>query len=1044
MHFRFFLKVSISFLAIFDCTLALAADSNTVKIHTLLPNPLSNFSLKGACRFTAKKSEFGIVNNKKFKTITAAKRLISRRSLNSFKKQAKKGTAQCKKLFALKSIDHITRDGDETATPSPSPTITNYSSQTATPTPTRTATPFFTPTRTKTPTPTPTSTPTDDPNSSCDEINPPEVPLGSELEERAMTPAPWRYNTNPPAQTGTPTPTPTPSAPPSPAGFSQVVSGTNKILTFTGTTDTEKLEGYTTIPLSISGLENGKSYVISYNHRVQNVVCYNSLQYDYHVANAYASDTKGIYCGQPSAYLVIRKDGAVWGEYIRLTTLPRWDGGYTWNSERDWAQDKVIFRLPKTGAIKLELRLEMKGFHGDFQLDHVAIQKPQTSFESQLDGGEFSTPGKPYSFRDVRVVRTSPKCKAIHRSISSDTSLKVDTALLSFEFRTDPSSDVLETTKDNRVLSRLDFPRGTFEDLTLRKKPSADEAGNVLISNNTVAFKVGPDGMVVGKIKKNAPDVDVMVSGSPNNRSDQSCPDCYKNFYFNQEAGTVFESNLDNYEGFLFSPVFPSQDVTSLKSNAYASAIPAPTPSGPSFSDRYGDWYYKDDYLKNTVERPFPTVSYAPGNWLADPQGPKIPQQQWGIRYTFTAGDEFFLSAFPFRSLDQKAMCSERFQSSLSVDPKLPQSSSNLLDQHLNVVRSNPNFLNILFMNWTRYTKAINPNVPAYYYVEYYLNGTVRTFKYIKPDVSLADCPTSSTFIGQCKRPFQKGGDIHGPYHVSQELDPNGNSEETNVKNYLLSLTNKRSGLPNDPVQDPVFYIGLQFLYTKNPAVILQNLQELWDTYSPYGLKGFYFDGAIPSDALKTREVIIGTRRIVGDNGVIIHHYSKPNELLPQTDHFFVPAYAASINARLLGEGIKKKWDITDSTVNAGQCPKVWGLMYGGKGTVPSSMMPELRGVDFWNASDADFFNNSVSPNLQTKAQLLCGGLVYAPIHNEPLSATSGRKSFAFIEKSRLGINSSTSPLKDKACMPTGPSDPQCPNNGEDGYWTKLQSTCSQ
>jgi hypothetical protein len=118
--------------------------------------------------------------------------------------------------------------------------------------------------------------------------------------------------------------------------------------------------------------------------------------------------------------------------------------------------------------------------------------------------------------------------------------------------------------------------------------------------------------------------------------------------------------------------------------------------------------------------------------------------------------------------------------------------------------------------------------------------------------------------------------------------------------------------------------------------------------------------------------------------------------------------------------------------------------MYGGKGTAVSSMMPELRGVDFWKTNDADFFNSSVAPNLQTKAQLLCGGLVFAPIHNEPLSQTSGRKSFAFIEKSRTGINATGSPLKDKACMPTGPSDVQCPNNGENGYWSKLQSACSQ
>lgn len=1054
-------------------------------IKILKPNPLKKYKLKAACKLTSKRYAFGSYNKKQFIKISKLKNILAAKSLRNYKKTRKSGNKHCAILYAASILANKSpidaRESEEptpTITPSPSPSLTPTITATSTPTksptitstptrtatatrtptrtptgtptitPTRTATPTITqtPTRTSTPTITPTPTPTDDPNTSCDDSNAPESSLGSELEEGNMIIEPWRYNTTLPAATGTPTPTPTPSAPPSPAGFSQIVNGTNKILKFTGSVNTENLEGYMKIPLSVPGLQNGESYLISYQHKLENIHCYNSLQYDYHNANAYISDTKGIYCGMPSAYLVIRRNGAVWGEYVRLTTLPRWDGGYTHNSVRDWVEEKTLFRLPKTGTITLELRLEMKGFHGDFLLDHVAVKRESNGFESQLDGGEFSLPGKPYSFRDVRIVRTSPKCSTLNRAIPSQRTLKIDTAGVTFNLNAGVTEDTLTVNRENREISKLSFTSGTLEGLQLRKKPGADIAGNVYLSNTNIALKIGADGLVVGKVRDGVSSLDITVTGSPDNKADAACPTCYQNFYFNQEAGVVFESSLDTYEGFLFSPVFPYQDVTALKVNAYASAQPVPTPSGPSFSDRYGDWRYNETYLRDTVERPAATVVYAPGNWTTQPQGAKLPTRTWELRYSIPKRSQFILSAFPVRALDSKAMCSERFQSSLSIDPKLQESSTNFLARHLEASRTEPNLLNIAFLNWTKYSKAINPNVPDFYYLEFYIDPAdgKRKSKIVKPDLNANICPSGSTFIGICKNKFNKGADIHGPYHVSQELDPQGISEETNLKNYLTSVTTPRAGFPNDPLQEPVFYIGLQFLYTKNPDAILNNLQELWDTYSPFGLRGFYFDGSIPSEPLKTIEVLRGTRRIVKENGVVIHHYSKPNELLPQTDHYFVPSNTAGINARLLGEGVKKEWDIDSTNVNAGLCPKVWGLMYGGKGTAPSSVMPELRGVDFWKLNDTDFFNSSISPNLQTKAQINCGGLIFAPIHNEPLSATSGRKSFAFIEKSRPQINATGSVLKDKACMPTGLSDTQCPNNGEEGYWTKLQSTCSQ
>jgi len=926
----------------------------------LSPNFLKKYNLKATCQ----NGKFGAVYKNRFKRIHKFKHKF--KSQRAYKKAKKKGKILCATVNFVETPK---------ATPDPTPTIT------------------------------PTATPTEDLNITCDDSLPAETPIARELEEGNIIRDPWRYNKS------APQPTPTPPSPP--AGFSHQLDGQNKILKYTGSFETEELEGYMKIPLSIDGLENGENYLISYRHKVENVHCYNSLKYPGHNANAYIADTKGIYCGIPSAYLVIRRNGAVWGEYLRLTTLPRWDGGYTWNERRDWAEEKMLFRLPKTGTITLELRLEMKGFNGDFLIDNVAISRESLGFEMQLDGGEFSTNEKNYNFRDVRIVKASPKC------VETD-NLSIETAGIHFK----TEMDSLVVTRDGRKISKLQFESGALVGLKIRSKPPQDTAGNVILSNDKVALKIGADGMVVGKAKE---DIAISVTGNEDNRSDNSCPECYKKFYFNYEAGVVFESNIESYDGFLFSQIFPYQDVTALKVNAYSSAIPAPTPSGPSYSDRYGDWRYNEQYLRDVIERPLPEVIYVPDNWTSLPQGAKTPSRTWELNYQIPKRGQFILSAFPVRTIDPKAMCGERFQSGLSVDPKNSDSGTNFINRYLEASRVAPNHLNILFLNWTKYSRAINDNIPQYYFMEYYLDGTTRRFRYVAPDPLALDCPSSSTFLGVCKRKFQKGSDIHGPYYVTQELDLQGVSEELHVINFLQQS------------EDPIFYIGLQFFYSKNPEVILENLQEIFDRYKPFGLKGFYFDGAIPAEPLKTLEVLRGTRRIVGEEGVVIHHYSKPNELLPQTDHYFIPSLTASLNARLLGEGVKKEWDLRGSV----GCPKVWGLMYGGKGTVVSALMPELRGVDFWKTTDSEFFYSSVPPRDQTRAQLNCGGQIFAPIHNEPLSATSSRKVFAFIEKSKSGINATGSPLRDKACMPTEASDPQCPNNGEDGYWSGLQLRCN-
>lgn len=979
------------------------------------PNILKSYRLVAVCRIKNDRISFGALKNNRF--VSGSKMLRSTSSFKriKLKKIIKRGTIQCNQLFIRTE-----------STPLPTPTI---------PAP---LIPSLTPTTT------PSPTPTEDFDVTCSDPDSRAPDLANELEEGLIIKEPWRYNISPPKITGTPTPTPTPATPDPPAGFSLLTENSNQILKFTGSVQTERLEGYMHMLLDSSKLKNGTSYAISYSHKIANVHCYNSLQYENHLANNYTSDTKGIYCGYPMAYLVIKRNGVLWGDYIKLTTQPRWDGGYTWSESRPWANEKIIFRLPNSGQITLELRLEMKGFHGEFFLDHLSLSELLNTFEPQLSAGEFAPTSSSLQFRDVRISQASPKCKKLKLQSESSSELSVDTALLRIKARVGAEQDSLSVERQERIITSIAFPRGTLENLQITSKPKEyDVLGTVYLSNSSIALKVGADGTVIGRIKRSADPLSIVVSGSPQNIADTACPDCYEHFYFNQEAGTIFEANLEHSEGFFFSPVFPPQDVSSLKAAAYSSAIPAPTPSGPTFSDRYGDWRFNEEYLSSVIERKTSGIIYAPANWSISPQGPKKPSAQWRIAYRLNAGDQFILSAYPIRTQDQFSACSERFQSSLSIDPKAPESSTNYQTRFFEAAQSPPNRLTTVFLNWTKYSRSHNLNVPKFYFVEFYVDASTakRTLKYIAPNEALPECPSSSTWLGQCKRRYENGADIHGPYTVSNAIRADGIREEDSVRNFLI-----RANSIYD--QTPVFYIGLQFLYTRNPSEIAANLKEIWDQYKDSGLRGFYFDGMIPAEPLKTIEVLRAARETVGEKGVLILHYSKDDTFLPQSDHYIFPAVMAYVNVRLLGEGVKKAWDINVDEVNAGTCPKVWGLMYGGVGTATSALVPELRGVDFWIPRDSTtngnirFVNESVPPDLQTRAQIQCGGLVFAPIHNEPLSATSARSSFAFIEKSRPEINSTGYPTQTIACMPTNTSVNACPNNGAPGYWALLDNAC--
>lgn len=196
------------------------------------------------------------------------------------------------------------------------------------------------------------------------------------------------------------------------------------------------------------------------------------------------------------------------------------------------------------------------------------------------------------------------------------------------------------------------------------------------------------------------------------------------------------------------------------------------------------------------------------------------------------------------------------------------------------------------------------------------------------------------------------------------------------------------------------------------------------------GNSGNYFDGAITGDPLRTLEVLRGARSLVGENGVIIFHLSKDNMFLPQSDHYFFPGPLAHASVRVLGEGVKKEWDHPrTNTINS--CPKVWGLMYSGLFSAPAALMPELRPFHY-GLDDASNIQSSIHPIGQTEAQLACGGMLFAP--------TTESAGIGFSDKSRTTA---------RMCLPTNlpytsaNAFYSCPNDGEVGYWPRLQLRCS-
>jgi len=805
------------------------------------------------------------------------------------------------------------------------------------------------------------------------------------------------------------TPVPSPSPPPTPAGYSLEIDPlvtTNKFLRFKGTIDTRPLTGSAEIPILTSGMESGGNYYIAFRHKVDQVKCYNSMVYPDHRANASRADLKEIFCGYPAVYLIIRKNGSSWRK-LRLTYIPRWDGAYTAHISRPWANEMINFYLPKVttmSQVSLALSVEMNGFDGEFYIDDVSIQKPSNGFDPQFDGGEFSYGSSQYEFPGVKIVRASPKCSTV-TSINSN--ITVDTENVSFAFN---GRDEVVTSRNGKLLGKITFPSSTFTGLTIRKKPQdADMAGAVELSNQKITFKVGADGVLLAKLRE---PLSFDVTGNPLNKSDQQCPNCYKDFYFNQEAGTVFEVKMPEAEGFFFSPVYPPQSSIELSSAAYTTA----GSGGPSFSDNYGDWRYNETYLRGTLERDNWEVVNAQGNWTESPSGPKAPIVPWQIRYNLKKYDLFILSAMPITENSPLTMCSERVQNTLKIDPKAAESTSNNLTTHIDAIRSAPNYMNNEFWNWSRYSRANNIDLPTEYYVHRTGPGALGIEEYIPPFANAPFCSDVTSYPVDCKEPYKSGADIHGPWIVSPE-------DMTNVVSYMQRVSSPRSNVPNDITQPPLLYIGTQFFYTRNSKEALQNLNELWSQYSPFGLGGFYFDGP-PNEPIKALEFLRGVRSIIGSDGTIVLHYSKDNTFLPQTDHYFVPAYVAHANSRVLAEGVKKTWDFDEQKVSNGIRPEVWALMYGGAGTRPSALFPELRPLDY-SKTDPELVAGSIKPRLQAEAQFLSGGFIFGQ--------TSEFISYSFSDKWRPEA---------KACYPTAAPFGACANDGQPGYWLRLNTYC--
>lgn len=974
-----------------------ALDQNII---VLRPNPLKSFSMKGACKVTDKKTTFGIVKNGTFQNLRKARNYRKLSTLVSFRESVQAGNQACSQLAPETPTPTPTptaEESRETPTPTPSPTNTPSNSPTPTKTPTKTPTNTPTPTRTATPTRTPTPTPT----ASCpDPTLTPAVIMDQIEESQALKGTEIEY-------LATPVPSVTPRV--NNTVFTLITaSGTDKILKFSGTEAAKTLR-YSLELNPTPALEFDTNYYLEFDHKVDNVHCYNFLQYpNYGITSIITnfSDTKGIWCGYPKLLAIFReKRGA---DIFRATrslqlNVPiRLDGGYTVHASRPWAHERILIKTPSrrgtnpADQFKIDFKFEMDGFYGDFLVNNIKITKPTSGFDNEIDGG---TIDESVSYMGMEIQNHSPQCTPI----SSAAPLSVKTGTTEFKFTTGNSFDSVLFYTKGLLSGEARFRAGFLQGLKITGSPSRLGApGLASLSNANITFRVGSDATLIGKIINNTSPETVTLFGDPANTSSGRGAD----FYTNQEMGTAFEVDLQNNRGMFFSPVYPQQMVANIPSAGYATA----GQGGPTMSDETGDWRYNETYFRDTLYRNNWNVIAAPKNWLATPQGPAAGSRLQ-IQYTFDQNDLFIASLIPAHGTSNTQMCSERLQNSLAIDPKKVESTSNNITNHLTKITGAPNRLSNVFLNWPTYSRGINPNIPEYYYVTK-SSATVET-AWLAPNDALPLCSTITTYPASCKIPYYHGADVHGPWVVSS----NG-SEEQNVESYLSRA--QASGL------NSALYVGLQFYYTRSIDSLMNNLAQLKATA---GSSGNYFDGAITGDPLRTLEVLRATRALVGEEGVLLFHYSKDNTFLPQTDHYFFPGALAHASVRVLGEGVKKAWDHPKTnTINS--CPKVWGLMYAGTASGTAALLPELRPFNY-NHSDQQNVDDAVHPIGQTEAQLACGGLIFGQ--------TTESLGFRFGDKSRGAY----------ICFPTNQpytnnTNPQysCPNNGELGYWPRVEAHC--
>ncbi len=367
------------------------------------------------------------------------------------------------------------------------------------------------------------------------------------------------------------------------------------------------------------------------------------------------------------------------------------------------------------------------------------------------------------------------------------------------------------------------------------------------------------------------------------------------------QAGVIFVA--DDTKGVLFSPLRTSLDLMNL----------------PHTVDKRSNKYLFDDALITTK------------NWtVLSP----FNSSKWKVQYNFKSGEGFLTEVFPPK--DENSL--KKYQERAAL---------------IQVTTTNPNI-----------NQGVDYSYAFQKFKEHYNVGIIWSNEAIQNENNQNPPDTYCIHDG---KPI--GCAIARPLHSASPSTYNLTESPVNRSNvtggpYTIQEQEALRNLVTQAHQHGVkllLYLVPGNYYTANVDLFLANVSKLLDDYK---LDGVYYDGQYREDALKNYELVIKTRRMLG-NRFYLQHRSTTDSLITGSSDFSTPFETSWADLAWTGEGIK---DVADN---------LWRINYCSKNVsnTPTQLFSEYRPVDWANMSDPkNYLTFTKSPFEQTDKQLNCGG----------------------------------------------------------------------